>query len=247
MFGLINETPWDLRFHIGRIPVRVHPGFWVIGAFMGWSEGWAQALGTNPLAVVFVWLLCIFVSILVHELGHALAAQRCGWPPQIVLYHFGGLAMYRPTWGQTRWKSIWISLAGPGAGFVLFGIVLVIEYALLHGFPGSAPLVQTLNLNRYTLGFLAYALVQLKFINLWWGLVNLLPVLPLDGGRVAEQVWAMISPRSSEDGPIKLGLVVAGVVSAYCFWIGARYPAILFAVLAFMNFQSLPGNRRGPW
>ena len=260
MFGIVNETPYDLRFYIGRIPVRVHPAFWIIGAFMGWSESWASAIGTNPLATVLVWLGCLFISILVHELGHALVAQACGWPPSIVLYHFGGLAMYRPTHGHTRGRSIAISLAGPGAGFVLYGIICAAEVgffgfwgaseSLMFGGPGRAAAFEKASaagLSQVAIGFIAYAGIQLKFINLWWGLINLLPVLPLDGGRVSEQLWAMISPRTAVQGPVKLAVATAALAAGYFLINQNLYPGILFGYLAFVNYQSLQRSTGNPW
>jgi stage IV sporulation protein FB len=232
MLGQIPETPYDLHFRILGIPTRVHPGFFVISAIMGWSEGWASVLKTSPFVVVLLWTVCVFVSILVHELGHAAMAQRFGWPPHIVLYHFGGLAIYSPTWGHTRGRSILISLAGPGAGFVLFGLVAAFEAIIIHQRLPISP-------------FLAYALIQLKVINLVWGLVNLLPVYPLDGGRVAEEILRGIHPGRGMEWTLKLGIVTGALVALGMYQylqpqslLGA-YPVLLFLFLAFTNFQLL--------
>ena len=66
MFGLA-ETQFDLKFRLLDVPVRIHPLFWVVAAVMGWRE--------NELRVVLLWVLCVFVSILVHEYGHALMSR----------------------------------------------------------------------------------------------------------------------------------------------------------------------------
>ena len=89
MLGPVQPTEYDLQFSVFGIPVRVIPTFWLLAALLGWS------LIQLGLIYVLVWILVVFVSILAHELGHALTAARLGYPPRIFLYHFGGVAMFR--------------------------------------------------------------------------------------------------------------------------------------------------------
>lgn len=124
MMQLLSDpgtTRYDLRFSVLGIPVRVHPMFWLVGALLGSGAG-------PQLGVIAIWIGCLFVSILVHELGHALAARSFGWPPDIVLHGFGGFARYSPGFGYTRRRAIWISFAGPLAGFGLFAIVFGVHF-----------------------------------------------------------------------------------------------------------------------
>lgn len=235
MLGQINETEFDLRFSLFGIPVRVHPGFWIVALIMG--RGAFQS--EHALALVGIWVGVLFVSILVHEMGHALMCQAFGWPPHVVLHYFGGYAAYQPTWGHTAGRSIAVSFAGPGAGFVLFGLVLAFEY--FYRQQAGIPSI-----------FVLYALLQLKWINLWWGLVNLLPVLPLDGGQIAREVFHIVRLRQPLDVTFKTGMIVGGGVAAF-FAINSDqfglYPAILFGMLCFMNFQMSQQHRTGggPW
>lgn len=242
MFGQIPETPYDLHFRVLGIPVRVHPAFFVISAIMGFSPGTAGILGMNTLIVVLIWIGIVFVSILVHELGHAFMARYFGWPPNILLYHFGGLAMYSPYSGHTPTRSVLISLSGPGAGFVLYGVTRLVEHLAYQRDPFPPPVVQ-------------YIFFQMRFVNLWWGLVNLLPVYPLDGGRVAEQVCKRIDPYRGMEYTFKLG-ILAAVGAAVAFYFYRRpvdfrdaYPSLLFLFLAFNNYQMMQqySGRGGPW
>ena len=234
MFGPVTATPYDLQFHISGIPVRVHPGFWIFGALLGWTPGVARLLEHNILAVVLVWLACLFLSILVHELGHALVARAFGWPPAIMLYHFGGLAMYSPGSRHTPMRSIAISIAGPGAGFILFGIVYVIDVALIAN--GNPPR-----------GFAWWAIASLKFVNLWWGLLNLLPVLPLDGGRICESALEVMRLRNHQEIALKIA-VGAGACAAFLLWrLGLVFAGLMFVYLAVQNYQALQHRRRGGW
>ena len=90
-----QPTPADFHFHIGQIPVRVTGWFWPAAGLFGW--GLAQSLAGDDtrtlLVYLLVWVLVVFCSILIHELGHALAFAACGQSSRIVLYHFGGLAV----------------------------------------------------------------------------------------------------------------------------------------------------------
>jgi Zn-dependent protease len=242
MFGQIPETSFDLHFRVLGIPVRIHPGFFIICAIFGFDAGLARAMGVNALVPVLLATGVLFVSILVHELGHALTARSFGWPPSIVLYHFGGLAYYTPHYGYTSTRSVLISLAGPGAGFVLYGITLGVEHLLIQR--GV----------QFTF-IMIYIFATMKFVNLWWGLVNLLPVYPLDGGRVAEQVCKRIDPYRGMEYTFKLGIVAAlGAALAFYYYrrpdnLLAAYPALLFLFLAFNNYQLMQqySGRGGPW
>lgn len=237
MFGFTGPTQYDLRFSLFGIPIYVNPFFWLIGAVMGWSVVTAPGMGPPYL---INWMLCLFVSILIHELGHAIFAKTFGWPPQIFLYHMGGLAVYQPYSGNTTGKSITISFAGPAAGFVFFGVVLVVEWFIF----GKQFNLQT-HFSKIIAKHISFAIYQLKFINLWWGLVNLLPVLPLDGGRICESLCDKFIRYRGREVAAKIGLAVSGIVAAYCFMVGQRYIGFLFAYLCYMNFNNLQRSQQG--
>lgn len=232
MFGQVAPTEFDLRFSVFGIPVRVHPLFWLVAALMGSNTLRHPDLGPPYL---FVWIACLFFSILIHELGHALTAKYFGWPPEIMLYFMGGVAMFRPGVGFSASRSILISFAGPAAGFMLYACLVVIEELLMKTKHVLAPLV-------------LFAIIQLKWINLWWGLVNLLPVLPLDGGRICESVCTSLRPRDGELWALRIGMVFAGAVALLFLSSKLMYPGLLFGYLCFNNFQMYQAYRgRGPW
>jgi Zn-dependent protease len=232
MLGQAGPTAYDLQFRCFGIPVRVTPWFWLAGVLLG--RGYLEQ-GRPEL--LLIWVLCLFVSILVHEMGHALVANAFGWPPSIILYHFGGLAMFQPYRNYTPWRSIAVSFAGPGAGFLLYGLVLLIELILIwtRTWPGEAGL---------------HALGSLEYINLWWGLVNLLPTLPLDGGRISQEVFHMVRPRDGFELAAKFGMLVAAIAAAYFFAHHENYglyPGILFAYLCMANYEMLRHLQGQDW
>jgi len=221
MLGTVAPTPFDLNFSLFGIPVRVHPFFWVVSAVMGWSHDWRSTL---------IWMACVFVSILVHEMGHALTADYYGWNPHVVLYWCGGYAAYFPSWSRSTGRSILVTFAGPGAGFVLYGILFGVERLLVH---------EHVHLSQYT----RLAFRYMEFINLWWGLVNLLPVYPLDGGQISRAALGHWRPHDGVDLSLKISLVVAGAVAYWMFTLHDRFAALLFAGLAIENLQMLQGGR----
>lgn len=231
MLGNVAPTEFDLRFSIFGIPVRVHPLFWVVAAFMGWYP--------DDIKFTLVWIACVFVSILVHELGHAVMAKLFGWPPEIVLYHFGGLAVYQPYSGLTTQRSIIISAAGPLAGFALYGTVWLFKYfSIRHGvWDGFSVQART---------YIGLAFHDLLFINLIWGLINLAPVLPLDGGHICEDICKSVKRYRGDILALQISMVVAGGLAAYFFTHHQRYAGIMFALFAFFNFQSYQ-QRNNVW
>ncbi len=226
MFAPVSPTAMDLNFRIAGIPVTVSPWFWAAGCLLGLS-----AL-REGLPFLLAWLMVLFVSILVHELGHALTAKWFGYSPNIVLYHFGGVAMYAPHYRTyTVWKSILITLAGPAAGFALYGVLLLLIISGTLRIPATAPeQVQRLLMN---------VIGQLLFINLWWGILNLVPVMPLDGGQICRDICTIFSPHNGIWLAVKISIVVAGLVALYFYLNGVTFSAVMFAILCANNIQML--------
>ena len=94
------------------IPVKIDPSFLFVCALLAYSR-------LSHPAFLVEWLIVIFVSILIHELGHALMVRSFGLSPQIMLYSMGGLTSWREEKSISHAKHIAISLAGPFAGFYL--------------------------------------------------------------------------------------------------------------------------------
>src|ERR1051325_7446267 len=177
-----------------------------MGLFFGFNA-------EQPILILIA-IFVIFVSILVHELGHALMMRRFGRESHIVLYMMGGLAIegsgssfggFRSRGSRNTHEQVLISAAGPGAGFVLAAIVVAILYALggsvawyplTDWFPlpiPSANLGNNLGEVRENLN-LRHFLNLVLWFNIVWGAVNLLPVFPLDGGQIAQTLMVAKDP-----------------------------------------------------
>jgi Zn-dependent protease len=252
-----ERTPYDLNFGVFGVPVRVHPWFWLATALLG-----ASALNEG-IAHLLVWVGCVFISILIHELGHVAAYALFGIRSYIVLHSFGGLACGERS-APRRWQRIIVSLAGPLAGFLFLGLIFVVLFATGPYERGA--------LSRSLVG---EALGDLFFINLVWGLLNLLPIWPLDGGHICREICQGIAPRQGFRYSLMISTGVAGVLTLNYLigalgrepllpWLGrgSFYTVLFFGLLAFGSYQLLqqlgpPGGgsddrvswerRRDPW
>jgi len=201
-----------LRFSLLGFPVQVQPFFWLTAVLLGASAGGPARIGA--------WVAVVFVSVLVHELGHATAAHLFGSPARIMLYGLGGLTAHRPM--SSQWRSIAVSLAGPFAGFALAAVTFQVAVIL----PAPLGIVETL-------------FQFLLFVNVGWGVVNLLPVLPLDGGHVARSAFRLVSPSNGDRWALALSLITAGAVVVLAISQGLLLMAVLFGMLAWSSIQEI--------
>ncbi|MBI1345340.1 hypothetical protein GC163_03540 [bacterium] len=220
-------TPFDLQMHLFRIPVRVIPTFWLMAALMGWSP--------ERLDLVFLWVMCVFVSILFHELGHALTAAALGYDPHIVLHHFGGYAAYFPGRDHTPWKSLMITLGGPIPQFMMGLVWFVI---LVFGMAFIPP-----TWSDKTHQYLQMVCFSMVYINCGWSLINLLPVMPLDGGQALEAILQLFGLRDARGVALKVGVGVGALTTAGMFQLGMQGAAILFLILTVSSLQELQSRR----
>jgi len=235
----------DLNFRLLGFPVRVHPMFWLMTAMMAWSGG-----GEMRPEELVIWVTVVFISILVHELGHALAARYFGGEAEIVLYQFGGLAIHRPQPRYT-WQRVAISLAGPGAGFLLGFATIALVAATGHH---VEPHLDWIPFFWFPLNDrnLDQAVFNLMFVNFYWGLFNLLPIYPLDGGQVARNLLVRYDHFDGLRKSQWLSVIVAVALAAYVWHAsqGTRMITVLMlGFLAFQNYQELrgPWGTRNPW
>jgi len=237
--------------------VRVHPSFWIVSALLGWS--W---FNSNGISYLLLWILCVFISILVHEFGHVLMGRLFGSRGHIVLYSFGGLAIGSNM--RSGWRSILVLLAGPGAQFLLLGVVILIDFLMHPNDPGLEGFQRPIQRSP-----LEIMLSMLLWINLFWPIFNLLPIWPLDGGQIAREVCQMIWKQNGVSYSLLLSGVLSGVLALHCLmaemhkplipflWmIGGLYMGFFFAMFAIQSFQAwqIESNResrrrhdRLPW
>jgi len=244
MFFEPERTQYDLNFRLLGTDVRIHPWFWLMSAFLGWSQI------QNGFTFLLVWIVCVFVSILVHEFGHIFMGRVLGSHGHIVLYGMGGLAVGSSEI-RSRFGRIAVSFAGPAAGLLLWvAVYLALPFALNENSP---PLFEGLLLDLY-------------YINLIWSLLNLLPIWPLDGGRMSREFFEWLLPQKGTSLALGVSFVIAALLAINALSVHFAkhalpvldqipyvnrmdlYTALLFGLLAFGSFQMLQfESRRRPW
>lgn len=244
LFQVPPPTRYDLTFSFMGIPVRVHPMFWLLSILLGYGAG--------DLSRILIWVFVVFFSILIHEMGHALAFRVHGQESFIVLHFAGGLTVPDTVrWGNDRAnvsltpnQNIFVSVAGPVAGFIFAGLVIgavlfaggSIAINFLFGF---IPIPQLAFMPVGTTSLHLF-IVMLLWVNVFWGLINLLPVFPLDGGQIARNVLIQLDPWDGARKSLWLSVITGGVVAlAALLFLNSIYMAFLFGWLAFQSFQSL--------
>lgn len=235
-----QPTPVDLHFSLAEVPVRISGWFWVGAALLGWGQCHALAGGDQRelLRLLVAWAAVVFFSILVHEMGHALAWRAFGRPARIVLYHLGGLTISQ-NWGRrslSPGRQVAVSAAGPLLQLVLAVAIVVVLRA--GGYSAPFP-IESLALRfglydgRLIPSLLVERIVAFALsVNVFWPLFNLLPVPPLDGGQIVREGLAWAGVPSAARIALALGAASGCAVGLWAMSAGQTYLAILFFMLA---------------
>ncbi|MEO1520183.1 MAG: site-2 protease family protein [Cyanobacteria bacterium J06633_2] len=205
------------------IPFFINPSWFIVFALVTFSYGsdldrFFNLGGALPWILGMVTALLMFSSVVLHELGHSVAAIRQGIEVKsITLFIFGGLASLGEE-SKTPLDAFWVAIAGPLVSFVLFGIFTAI--GIYVDMP--TPLRAIVNI--------------IGTINLILGAFNLIPGLPLDGGNILKAIVWKITGK-----PYK-GVAFASRVGQIFGWIG-----IVLGVNATFGISAtfgliLPGN-----
>jgi Zn-dependent protease/CBS domain-containing protein len=206
------------------IPVYISPYWFLLaGIFIVlYANDLAPTLhGATKYVVAAAFFVLLYLSVLVHELAHSVVATSFGLPVRrILLYPLGGFSEIERE-PQTPGREFLVSAAGPALSIVLGAA----GYGLRH--------VTSPNTITGTLVF------ELMWANLWVGGFNLLPGLPLDGGRMLRAViWKVTGrPSSSTIAAAWAGRIIAVALIPIAFWMfGEDLYAVVWAVIiaAFM-------------
>jgi Zn-dependent protease len=189
---------------IAGIPVVLAYSWFIIAAFTVIVYGPVLLrnnpdLGLGAFIVAFAYAVLLLISVLVHELAHALTAKIYRWPTEkIVLNLWGGHTQFE-SFTASPGRSVLVAMAGPAANFVLAAAGWVL-------------------LTAGDLGGVADILANIfVWANLLIGIFNVLPGLPLDGGRLVESaVWKVTG--SQEKGTVAAGWGGRLIVIALVLW-----------------------------
>jgi Zn-dependent protease len=197
----------------GKIPVRLNPLFLLLIVFIGWINS-QTILGT------VVWMVVVFFSVLAHEFGHALTAVVFGQSAQIELFALGGVTQ-RSGPPLKLWQDFVIVLNGPLAGLLLFFVAFLFRL-YFQGQP---------------MNIVLYAIEITFFVNLFWTLVNLLPIQPLDGGHLLRIFLEGILGFRGIKLAYLISFLLSALVSLSFIALGSFLIGALFFMFAFESFR----------
>ncbi|MFT6395275.1 MAG: Zn-dependent protease [Bradymonadia bacterium] len=209
---------------LAGVPITISFWYLIIVAWNGLQSG--------P-EVGVLWFMVLTISLLVHEFGHAMFAKRYRLNPSVRLEIWGGSCAHERA--DSDAEDAMILIAGPAAGMLLGLTFWGVRWALVR-FSVEAYLSSPVVI--LGLDFMIY-------VNVFWTLINVLPIWPLDGGRLFRLgLLRFMTPLKAERITHSVGIALALGLIGYALSVGfSRFAIVLGAVVAWMNFQALKGDR----
>jgi Zn-dependent protease len=219
---MLGSEP-QVRFRIFGVQVEVGLFFLLVVVILG------QGSTRGSLVLLGAWVVIAFASVLLHELGHALTARAFGQQPFVSLYGLGGITRWRQRRELSAGERLVVSATGPALGIVV-GVPTLIVYLSLGDRTTTAALL---------LAFVVYA-------NLVWAVLNLLPMLPFDGGHVTSALVDMVAPGRGPRAARYVSIVTALLVAPLAFASGRFLLMLYCGFVLWMNIQDLRGPTAAP-
>ncbi len=217
---------WSITIaKIAGSEIRIHLTFLILLAWIGFAEYLNGGAAAAVDGVIFI--IAIFACVLLHELGHAIAARRYGiTTPDITLLPIGGLARLSRI-PEKPAEEIVIAIAGPLVNVAIAAILIVLgarfDLSTIADLQKSAP------------GFLT----RLAAVNVWLVLFNLIPAFPMDGGRVLRALLAFrMGRRQATALAARIG---QGLAFAFGFW-GLMSGNVLLMFIAIFVYLAAAGE-----
>jgi len=231
----MRPTPNVFSFSLFGFPTNIQPFFWLIAALF--SAVYIGLIDNMQIwiAQMLVGIVGVLLAILVHELGHAFTFRYVFHAPcAIVLHGFGGAAIplqhYARGYGfRGMVANCFLSFSGPLAGFILAFVMIT----LLRATPADERLVTQLFL---------FFLQWTAAISIFWGIFNLLPIYPMDGGHISREFFTFLFPRRGVEYSLLLSMTLAIPLAIFGLLCWQPLITFIFAYFAIQNYQELTGR-----
>lgn len=224
-----------LSLKLFSTPVRIHWLFGLVAVGLGylWSQG---TTGADMIVRIGLGAVIVLTGVLVHEFGHAIAGRMFGLVPQIELRGFMGATSWVNGRRLKPLESVWVSFAGPLTGIVIGGVALAGIYftAAATGAKPFAGGVQPLGM---------YALETITWVNLGWGVLNLIPMQPLDGGHIMASFAELAAGNKGRLAARWISLGVAALLIAFAVFTQEFILGVIVFWLAAENWNALRVER----
>ena len=229
----MQSNPNDVSFTLFGFPTTIQPFFWLLAALvMGVSLG---EINDMPMWItqMLLGMAAIMISILIHELGHAFTFRHLFHvPSNIILHGFGGVTVpwqsHHRSYGiRGTMAECFLSFSGPLAGFVCAFLFIGLNYIIPANIGGLAA-----ELVHFFLWWTAA-------ISIIWGIFNLLPVYPMDGGHISREIFLFFFPRRGIEFSLIVSMMLAALLGILALRVGNFFMTFLFGFFAYQNYQEL--------
>lgn len=230
-----------VRFYLFGAWVSIHPSIWAVLALMGYmltggEFGW---LG------VALFVVAGFLSLLAHEMGHAVVGRLFGGgSPAVQLAWLGGICMNKDA-KLTRFTRMLMTAAGPVSSLLLALPVFLLLVHTSGSVAGGVDMLGEVLFGKIPSALVdAYPPMLVLFgafvlqVCVWWSVLSLLPIYPLDGGLI--MTCLMHSPRRMHI----YSMAVAVLLATLALITGFHIMAILLGLLILVNYN---GVRNSPY
>lgn len=235
-----GTTKGSIQFQLWGIPVTIHPMSWIVLAIIGGGFGISDK---DSLVQVLCFVAAGMLTLLAHEFGHALVGRSLGGGnAAIIIAGMGGLTRHERA-PASRLNYFITVLAGPLASLLL-GIIggallglqlghisIGIQLSLTLPVGSVSPEAASLLMNSGISLTLFKLYMALFLICFWWSVFNLLPILPLDGGRL------LATLLRNDRLVCIIGLTICGILALWSLISGSWFNFLIIGYLGWLNWQ----------
>lgn len=224
---MLGQMPRWRLFKISGHEVFLEPWFLLLVGFFVFGN----LTSATQLAGNLLWAPILFVGILWHEIGHALAIKRLGYGPSIIILQgLGGVTINERRSNANPKHSIVISLAGP-----IFSVSLTVVFGVLWALLPD-------------LGLLTEFFSLMAQVNLVWAIFNMLPIAPLDGGHVVLHAlhWWKKNYRKALEWSAYSSLVILAILAVpLTMLLSPMWTILLFLLFGMHNVRVIQALKQG--
>ena len=228
-----ERSGWRI-FRLAGVDVSISAGFLIIMALIVLWPGLQSGFTALGLAQGLIWILALAVSIIIHEFGHAIPCKVQNLEPSILLHGFGGLCFHQPA--ETDAKDLLIVVSGP---------LLQIAVGVLVWVVGALAVPDTVWASGPGEALLMFGRAFIYFSIFWGGLNLLVPMFPLDGGRLLHLVLRrFVAERKADEWALKVSIGAAAIGLPLALYFRSFLIAfVLFSIIS-DNWRALQSGVR---
>ncbi len=203
-----------LKLFPKSLPITINPFFVFLAVMIGW-------LNSGTIQGTIIWSIVVFFSVLFHEFGHALIGLLYRQSPAITLFGMGGMTERRTPTKLTPGQEFLLVFNGPLFGFILaFAAKFALDFV------------------PEKMEVLTYALSVTYIVNLFWTILNLLPIQPMDGGKISLIFFETLFGIRGLKVSMGLSFILSGLFAIFFLYLNQVLVGALFILFAFDGYRA---------